>query len=70
MNPKSGCPYASSCKLLHELEKSTDLSAFLNEHCPLDIVLENLHDVNKTTLKCTCCIYGNVLYAMSNKTSR
>lgn len=58
-----------SCPLLRKLEKATDLYAFLDEHYPIDIVLDNMHEASKGSLVCTCCIFGNALKAMHHKIS-
>ena len=58
-----------SCPLLRELEKATDLYAFLNEHYPINIVLDNMHEASKASLVCTCCIFGNALQAIPHKIS-
>lgn len=60
------CP----CKLLHDMESSTDLFAFLNENVPIPVVLDNLHEASKNTLECTCCIFGNALWRLSQNPSR
>lgn len=59
----------SSCPLLRKLEKANDLYAFLDEHYPIDIVLDNMHEASKASLVCTCCIFGNALKTMHRKTS-
>lgn len=59
-----------TCDLLRKLEESTNLFAFIDENVPLDIVLENIHEASKSTMKCTCCIFGNILWNIRYKTSR
>lgn len=59
-----------TCELLRKMEESADLFAFLEENCPIEDVLDNVHEVSKVTLECTCCIFGNTLWMMRYRASR
>lgn len=69
MKSNPNCPNCT-CKLLRKMEVSTDLFAFIDENCPIEVVLENVHEASKNTLECTCYIYGNILWVLGGKRSR
>lgn len=64
------CSNCDNCKLLWKLKRSNNLFAFLNEYCPVDVVLDNLYVVSKPVLKCTCCLLAHTLQTMSRKQTR
>lgn len=71
MKPKPNCPYcASSCSLLRKLEETDDFIAFIDEYVPIEIVFEEMRNVSKDTLECTCCLYGNMLFRITAKSYR
>lgn len=64
------CSNCDNCKLLRKLKRSNNLFAFLDEYCPVDVVLDNLYVVSKPALKCTCCLLAHTLQTMSRKQAR
>lgn len=57
------------CDLQREMEQSDDLFAFIKEHAPTEVVLENMHEASKAHLVCTCCLYANALSILAARSS-
>lgn len=64
------CYYGYTCDLIHKLEQTTDVYAFLHQECPIPDVLENLPVISKGNLKCICCIYSNALLRLASSSHR
>lgn len=53
-----------NCPLIRQFDQTTDVFGLLDRIFPIPDVLEHLHEIPPTNLKCICCIYGNSLWRL------